>query len=84
MSRPLHEIAGEIRRNWRKEVSGTQLSPYAEPYLEAMAALSQITDRYFCDSAESIVAYFLSNAGSWKGETARRIKKELQVMLKAA
>jgi len=29
-----------------------------------------------------IVRYFLSNATTWRGETARRIKAELKQMLK--
>jgi len=34
------------------------------------------------DSGDSIVRYFLSNASTWRGETARRVKKELNAMLK--
>jgi hypothetical protein len=30
------------------------------------------------------VRYFLANATSWKGETARAIKAELKAMLKGA
>ena len=41
-----------------------------------------IQENYFLDSAESIVLYFLSNAQTWRGEVARRIKKELKEMLK--
>jgi hypothetical protein len=82
-ARPLNEIAMEIFLNWRKSVSGTELSPYAKPYLEAMSTLNSIDDNYILDSGKSIVAYFLGNATSWKGDTARRIKKELNAMLKA-
>jgi hypothetical protein len=32
------------------------------------------------DSAESIVAYFLSNAATWRGADARRIKAELKAL----
>jgi hypothetical protein len=70
-ARPLYEIAREIRKNWNTNNSGTVLSPYARPYLEAMETLDSINDRYF-----------LGNATSWKGDTARRIKKELNAMLK--
>jgi hypothetical protein len=35
------------------------------------------------DSGRSIVAYFLSNASTWRGETAKRIKLELNKMLKS-
>jgi hypothetical protein len=35
-----------------------------------------------CDGAETIVRYFLSNASTWRGEDAKRIKAELKSMLK--
>lgn len=75
MARPLYEIAREIRKTW------TKVSPYAEPYLEAMASLNSIHDNYYFDSAHSVVLYFLSNASGWRGEDARRIKAELKAML---
>ena len=74
--RPIYEIASEIRKDWKN------VSPYAEPYLSAMFCLESINDRYGLDSARSIVAYFLSNASSWRGETAKRIKAELRAMCK--
>ena len=45
-------------------------------------SLEKITDNYYLDSAESVVRYFLANAGTWRGEVARRIKAELKEMLK--
>jgi hypothetical protein len=48
-----------------------------------MSQLDSIKDNYGQDSGTSIVAYFLSNASSWKGETAKRIKLELNKMLKS-
>ena len=76
MARPLYEIAREIRKAW------TKVSPYAEPYLEAMESLDSIDDNYYLDSGKSVVLYFLSNANTWRGEDARRIKAELKEMLK--
>ena len=75
-TRSLSEIAGEIRRDWK--------SPYfgAVPYLDAMRSLNSITDTFYEDSAKSVVAYFLSNAGTWRGDTARRIKAELKALIK--
>lgn len=73
--RALNVIAAEIRGDWAK------LSPHAEPYLDAMGDLSSVEDQYGYDSADSIVRYFLANAASWRGETARRIKAELKSML---
>lgn len=74
MARPLYEIAREIRKTW------TKVSPYAEPYLEAMQSLNSINDNYYFDSVKSVVLYFLSNANTWRGEDARRIKTELKEM----
>jgi hypothetical protein len=73
--RPLHIIAREIRTDWRKPYFG------AVPYLEAMACLSSIDGAYYQDSAKSIVAYFLANAGAWRGDTARRVKTELKGLI---
>ena len=78
--RPIHEIAREIRSDWNKQGKG--VSPYAKPYLDAMFSLDRITDNYIFDSGKSVVLYFLSNATSWKGETARRVKAELKGMCK--
>jgi hypothetical protein len=47
-----------------------------------MESLDKITDNFMFDSGKSIVLYFLSNATGWRGETAKRIKKELKDMLK--
>lgn len=76
MARPIYEIAAEIRNDWKN------LSPYARPYLSAMFSLRTIEDNYLYDSGRSIVCYFLANAGSWRGETARRIKAELKEIVK--
>lgn len=75
--RPLSTIAAEVRRTWPK------VSPYAKPYLDAMAQLNSLNDSYYADDAQSVVLYFLSNAASWRGEDAKRIKAELKAMLKA-
>lgn len=73
--RTLSTIANEIRKDWRKPYFG------AVPYLQAMSTLTDINQPYGYDSGESIVRYFLSNATSWRGENARRIKTELKGML---
>ena len=74
--RPLYEIAREIRNDWKK------VSYSAKPYLDAMASLGSIEDRYYYDSGNSVVLYFLANASSWRGENAKRIKAELRSMTK--
>lgn len=75
--RPLSVIAAEIRRDWKEPYFG------AVPYLKALASLDTVHDQYGCDSGHSIVAYFLSNARGWRGDVARRIKKELNAHAKA-
>ena len=77
-TRSIATIASEIAADWKNVNFG------ARPYLDAMFSLDKITDRYFFDEGRSIVAYFLCNAATWKGETAKRIKAELKAMLKAA
>ena len=73
-TRPIYEIATEIRNDWNKVYFG------AVPYLDAMQSLDSINDNYMFDSAKSVVLYFLSNASTWRGETAKRIKLELKKM----
>ena len=73
--RPISEIAWEISADWKNVYFG------AIPYLEAMFALDNIRDAYYADSGRSVVAYFLANATTWRGKTARRVKKELKGML---
>jgi len=75
-TRSLSEIAREIRNDWKPVYFG------AVPYLQAMQTLDSIDDDYGMDSAKSIVLYFLSNASTWRGETAKRIKAELKAMCK--
>lgn len=77
--RPLSEIAREIRRDW-----GTKVNYGAKPYLDAMSTLDGINSMYGEDTAKSVVLYFLSNAATWRGPTARRIKAELNKMVKEA
>ena len=74
--RPLHFIAAEIRREWPKPYFG------AVPYIQAMGAVSSVNDAYGADDGDMIVRYFLSNARTWRGDTARRIKAELNELLK--
>jgi hypothetical protein len=76
MARPVYEIAQDIRRTWPKPYFG------AVPYIEAMLSMDSVDEDYFCDSGKSIVLYFLSNAGTWRGEDARRIKAELKALVK--
>jgi hypothetical protein len=78
MTRPLYTIAREISQDWKKPYFG------AVPYLQAMSTLDSVEDDYIHDSGKSIVLYFLSNATTWRGETARRVKAELKALCKAS
>lgn len=75
-TRPIYEIADEIRREWKNVYFG------AVPYLDAMFSLETVNDDYGYDSGRSVVAYFLANAQTFRGEVARRVKAELKGMLK--
>lgn len=75
MSRKINEIAKEIRGDWMK------VNYAAVPYLEAMEQLESVDQKYGWDSAPSIIRYFLANARTWKGEVAKRVKKELNAMI---
>ena len=73
-TRKLSDIAQEIRADWKNVYFG------AKPYLEAMECLDGIGDSYGFDDGRGIVTYFLANASSWRGDTAKRIKFELKSM----
>ncbi len=75
-TRPLSEIATEIRKEWKKVNFG------AVPYLNAMETLTSVKENFHYDSGESIVIYFLANASGFRGEAARRIKADLKSALK--
>ncbi len=75
-ARPLFEIASEIKKDWVKP------NYAAKPYIDAMQCLTSVNDSYGWDNGKSIVLYFLCNANTWKGETAKRIKAELKSLTK--
>lgn len=75
--RSLGRIAQEIYADW-----GSKVNFAAKPYLRAMMMMHSVDSDYGADDGKSIVLYFLSNAGSWRGETARRVKAELKEMIK--
>lgn len=71
MTRKISEIAAEIKKDW------VHTSRHAAPYLFAMSTLDTVDDMFGYDSGKSIILYFLANAQTWRGEVAKRIKKEL-------
>ena len=74
-TRPLYAIARDIAAHW------PNVHFAARPYLDAMQSLHAISDRYYYDTAESVVRYFLANAGTWRGDKARAIKAELKGLI---
>jgi hypothetical protein len=74
--RPLNVIAKEIKKDWVKVNYG------AKPYLDAMQTLNSVQSKYGSDSGKNIVLYFLSNASTWRGIEAKRIKLELNKICK--
>jgi hypothetical protein len=75
--RPLSQIGNEIVRNWSNPYYG------AVPYINAMRQLDQIGDKFYADTAQDVVLRFLCNCGTWRGETARKVKAELKAIVKS-
>jgi len=69
------EIAAIIEADWKKVYFG------ARPYLDAMYSLNSIDQRYGLDDGRSVVRYFLVNARTWKGETAKAVKSKLNELI---
>lgn len=72
--RSIRSIALDIRKDWVK------VNYAAKPYLDAMLELNSINDKYYEDSAKSVILYFLSNASSFRGERAKALKAELKAL----
>lgn len=74
--RPINQIASEIKAIWSKQGKGVNYA--AKPYLDALLQLLQPSDKYFAEEGKTIALYFLSNASTFKGEEAKRLKTELK------
>ena len=72
----IRQIARIINSDWKKVYFG------AKPYLNAMFSLESVDDNYGWESGKGIVLYFLANATTWRGETARAVKAELNKRIK--
>lgn len=72
-SMSIADIAYIIEKDWRGKVNYA-----ARPYLDAMHSLNSVNDNYGYDSGVSVVLYFLCNASTWRGETAKLVKAELK------
>ena len=74
--RTLRAIAKEIRSDWRVINNAA-----ARDALKCMDEMGQITEPFVTDpNGYSVVGAFLTHSVGWRGETARRIKKELRTM----
>ena len=69
-------IARIIKSDWQKVYFG------AVPYLNAMYSVENMNDTYGCEDGRTQVIYFLSNASTWRGATAKVVKAELNRRLK--
>lgn len=74
--RPINEIARDVQSEW------LNVHYAAKPYLAAMFHLKTVSDKYGADSGDSIVLYFLSNAGTFRGGKAKELKAELKAHIK--
>jgi len=74
--REIHEVARDIRREWKK------VNFAAAPYLSAMQTLTDKDSAYGLDSAQEIVARFLCNASGFRGGNAPALKAELKGIMK--
>jgi hypothetical protein len=75
-ARTIRTIAVEIAQTWGEKVNFA-----AKPYLDAMLE-DDGSGMYYYDTMDSVVLYFLSNASTWRGDDARRIKAELKAIIK--
>lgn len=73
--RQINEIAQEIKQVWVKP------NYAAVPYLDAMLQVKHPDDMFYADKASTLVAYFLSNASSFRGDDAKRLKAELKKVI---
>lgn len=71
-NKSIRELAMIISNDWENPYFG------AVPYLDAMHSLESIDDKFGYDDGKEIVLYFLSNANTWRGPTAREVKAELK------
>ena len=84
--RPLNQIAASILTAWgptcRNTLTNRPYQTFNLPYVDAMLTLRTIKESFGLDDGEDIVIRFLHNAASWRGDTARSIKAELNEHLK--
>lgn len=77
--RPLYEFAQDIVSDYADR--GKSVPECARAYVDPMSYLNQITDKFGYDDGDTVVIYALSNLTGWRGETAKRVKRELKQIL---
>jgi hypothetical protein len=77
MTRPLFEIAKEIALDWKVP------TPQAKAYLKGLYYLVGMDDRVADLDAMTTVRMLLLYSKDWRGDTADRVKAELQAMRSA-
>jgi len=78
-TKTISELATIIQRDWSSKGKGVNFA--AVPYLNAMRSIESVNDQYGFERGDMIVRYFLGNAGSWRGDVAKAVKKELNARL---
>lgn len=74
----IYEIADDIYNDWP---AARNPNHPAGHYVAAMRDILYITDSYYADTAKTVVMYFLSNAATWRGDLASKVKKELRALI---
>ena len=69
----ISQLASIVSQDW-----GNKVNYAARPYLDAMFSIGDIKENYGYDTGVSVVLYFLCNANTWRGETAKAVKAELK------
>ncbi len=67
-----HELVSLVEIDWKRVYFG------AVPYLNAMKTMESHNSNYGLDDGQTIIIYFLANATTWRGVTARSVKAELK------
>jgi hypothetical protein len=80
--RPLNQLAAAILVDWKQSPSSGSYRRFALPYVEAMLTMNNCEDRYGLEWGDMIVARALNALHQWRGETARKVKAELNEHLK--
>lgn len=84
LGRPLADIAGAIVEDCERQ--HRPVPPGAEPFIRTMLGLAttDLREHYGDEQVADIVRGALANLHGWQGDTAWRIKHELQAALAAA